>query len=71
VARRHHSLAPAASPTGILVFEAGSGLVVNNNAVSGNDDNIALFTVTGVLVHQNLAQDSTFYDGLFADKRHL
>jgi hypothetical protein len=62
-----YSSAPNASSSGILVFEAGSGLAVNNNNVHDNDDNIALFTVSGATVHQNAAQDSTFYDGLFAD----
>jgi hypothetical protein len=62
-----YSSAPSASSTGILLFEAGAGLIVNNNIARDNDDNIALFIVSGVTVQQNAAQDSTFYDGLFAD----
>jgi hypothetical protein len=59
--------APASSSSGILIFEAGSGLVVNNNDVHDNDDNISLFTVSGVVVQQNAVQDATEFDGLFAD----
>jgi hypothetical protein len=62
-----YSSAPSASSSGILLFESGAGLVVNNNDVHDNDDNIPLFTVSGVVVQQNAARDSTFYDGFFAD----
>jgi hypothetical protein len=62
-----YSLAPSSSSTGVLIFQAGSGLVVNNNNVHHNDDNIDLITVTGVVVQQNAAQNATFFDGLFAD----
>lgn len=59
--------APASSSSGIIIFEAGSGLVVNNNDVHDNDDNILLLTVSGVVVRQNAVQDATEFDGLFAD----
>jgi len=62
-----YSLAPSSSSTGLLIFEAGSNLVVNNNNVHDNDDNIDLFTTTGAVVQQNAVTDSTFFDGLFAD----
>ena len=62
-----YSLAPTSSSSGILVFQPGAGLVINNNDVRENDDNIPLFTASGVVVQQNAVRNSTFYDGLFAD----
>ena len=63
-----YSPAPASSSTGVLLFQSGPGLVVNNNDVRENDDNIALFDADGVTVHQNAARNSTEFDGLFADE---
>src|SRR5262249_56211010 len=42
------------------------GAIVVNN-VHHNDDNIDLITTNGAVVRQNAAQNSTFFDGLFAD----
>lgn len=41
--------------------------MVNNNSVHHNDDNIDRITTNGAVVRQNAAQNSTFFDGLFAD----
>lgn len=62
-----YSLAPSSSSTGILLFQSGAGLIVNNNDVRQNDDNIALFDTDGITVQQNAVRNSTFFDGLFAD----
>ncbi|HMF04509.1 MAG TPA: right-handed parallel beta-helix repeat-containing protein [Acidimicrobiia bacterium] len=62
-----YSQAPSSSSTGVLIFQGGSGIVVNNNNVHHNDDNIDLITTNGAVVQQNLAQNATFFDGLFAD----
>ena len=67
VSAHTYSRAPSSSSTGVLIFEAGSNLVVSNNNVHDNDDNIDLITTNGAVVRQNAAQDSTFFDGLFAD----
>ncbi len=67
VAGHTYSLAPTSSSTGVLIFQAGTGLVINNNNVHHNDDNIDLITTNGAVVQQNAAQTATFFDGLFAD----
>jgi Right handed beta helix region len=60
-----HVYAPKPLAAGVLIFQAGSGLVINNNNVHHNDDNIDLITTDGAVVQRNVAQDSNY--GLFAD----
>ena len=63
---------PTSSSTGVLLFEAGSGLVVNNNDVrEQRRQHRPLRRVTGVTVHQNAAQDSTEFDGALRRRRHV
>jgi hypothetical protein len=52
--------------TGILVFEAAGGTIVNGNVVDNNDDNISLYTTIGATVNGNNSTNAVVYDGLFA-----
>ena len=59
--------APASNGTGILLFQAGSGVLVENNEVFENDDGISLYDTDGATIKRNKSHDQLVYDGLFAD----
>ena len=61
------TLAPAPSGTGILLFQAASGILVENNEVFENDDGISLYDTDGAKIKRNKSHDQLVYDGLFAD----
>ena len=57
-----------ASGTGILVYQAGSGLVqVDHNDVFRNDDGISFYETDNGTVSHNDSHDQLFWDGLFMD----
>ena len=60
-----YTLAPAFSSSGILLFEAGTGVRVSLNRVVRSDDNIVAFTTSGALIRRNTLLDSTFFDGIY------
>ncbi|HEY7148275.1 MAG TPA: right-handed parallel beta-helix repeat-containing protein [Gaiellaceae bacterium] len=56
------------SGTGILLFQAGSGLVdVDHNDVFKNDDGISLYDSDNESVSHNNSHEQLFYDGFFMD----
>lgn len=58
----------AASGTGILLYQAGSGLVqVDHNDVYANDDGISLYSSDNETVAHNNSHEQLFYDGLYMD----
>jgi parallel beta-helix repeat protein len=59
--------APASNGTGILLFAAAAGTIVENNDVFGNDDGISLYDQVGAKVKNNKSHDQLVYDGFFAD----
>jgi hypothetical protein len=57
-----------AAGTGVIVFEAGSGLVdVGYNDVFRNDDGISLYDTDDSLIEHNRSHDQLVFDGLYAD----
>jgi len=62
-----YAAAPAANGTGILLFQAGSDVTVENNEVFANDDGISLVDTDGAKIKRNKSHDQVVYDGLFAD----
>ena len=58
----------AASGTGILLYQAGAGLVsVDHNDVYRNDDGISLYSSDDETVSHNNSHNQLFYDGLYMD----
>lgn len=58
----------AALGTGILVFQAGTGLVaIEHNKVYRNDDGISLYETDEATVSHNDSFDQLVYDGIYAD----
>jgi hypothetical protein len=58
----------AASGTGILLFQAGMGLVsVDHNDVYRNDDGISLYDSDNETVAHNNSHEQLFFDGLYMD----
>ena len=54
--------------TGIIIFEAGTGLVeVDHNDVFSNDDGISFYDTDNGTVSHNDSREQLFYDGLFMD----
>ena len=62
-----YGAAPAASGTGILLFQAAAGVLVENNEVFENDDGISLIDTDGAKIKKNKSHDQLVYDGLYAD----
>ena len=60
-----YSLAPASGGTGILLFQAGAGTLIDRNTVRRNDDNIGVYTTSGVEISRNKVTAGTFYDGIY------
>ena len=58
--------APAASGTGILLFQPGA-VTLDGNDVFGNDDGIDLIATVGAKVKNNKSHDNGVFDGLFVD----
>jgi hypothetical protein len=57
-----------ASGTGVLIYQAGTGLVdVDHNEVFRNDDGISLYDTDQASISHNDSHDQLFYDGLYAD----
>lgn len=57
-----------ASGTGVIIFEAGTGLVdVHHNEVFRNDDGISLYDTDQATISHNDSHDQFVYDGLYAD----
>ena len=58
----------AASGTGLLLYQAGTGLVqVDHNDVYRNDDGISLYESNDETVAHNNSHEQLFFDGLFMD----
>jgi parallel beta-helix repeat protein len=58
----------AASGTGVLIYQAGTGLVtVDHNDVYKNDDGISLYESDNESVSHNNSHEQLVYDGLFMD----
>jgi hypothetical protein len=53
------------SATGILLYQAGDGTVVDRNVAARNDDNLGAYTTLNSRVSRNRFTDSTFYDGIY------
>jgi parallel beta-helix repeat protein len=52
--------------TGILIYQAGAGLVrIDHNAVFKNDDGISLYTTSSQTVDHNNSYQQTRYDGIY------
>src|SRR4051812_19088212 len=54
-----------ASSTGILLFQAGPGVDVDQNEGTRNDDNLGAYDTTGAVVDHNDFWRSTVYDGIY------
>ena len=58
----------SAAGTGVIVFQAGAGLVrVGYNDVHQNDDGISLYSTDDTLVEHNRSHEQLLFDGLYAD----
>jgi surface antigen len=58
----------AALGTGIIIFQAGAGLVkIHHNAVFRNDDGISLYDTDNAAISHNDSYEQVHWDGLFAD----
>lgn len=54
--------------TGIIIFQAGSGLVeIDHNDVYGNDDGISFYETDNGTVSHNDSHEQLFWDGIFMD----
>jgi hypothetical protein len=60
-----YTLAPAFGATGMLLFEAGAGVLVKQNYGARNDDNVGTYTTAGAVIEQNDLVASTFFDGIY------
>jgi hypothetical protein len=57
-----------ASGTGVIIYQAGSGLVdVDHNEVFRNDDGISFYETDNGTVSHNDSHDQLFYDGIYMD----
>jgi hypothetical protein len=62
-----YSLAPASGSDGVLLYQAGAGTVVDRNTIRRNDENIGLYSTSGVEILKNRIVTSAFWDGIYVD----